>query len=367
MRSTSTLCEALAQDGNEVDVLTTDAGLEREPLIPRGRTVSRDGVRVTYFPRVPGFGIRCPKLEEAVQERVREFDLIHVTGIWQRTAPAAYRAAIRSSVPLVVSPRGALSRYSWTQRRWRKLAYFFLRERPGLKRAAGLHYTSRLEEQECRRYRFSARTAVIPNPIDTDFWRRDEPGAARWRRRQGFSPTEKVALYAGRLEPKKNLPFLIPVLAQAPAWRLVLVGYDERGQADILRREAHRLGCAGRIHLLPAASAEDLRAAYSAADIFVLPSHHENFANAVVEAGACGCPALLSHQVGCAEELRANGWVKVLPLKTSAWVAEMGEGGFRRGLEKSRWKELVSPRTCARSMMDFYGKILDDAPVQTDR
>ena len=367
MRSTATLCEALAKEGNEVEVFTTDAGLEQAPEISSSRPVDVRGVQVTYFPRLSGMGIRSPELERTVRMRIREFDLIHVTGVWQRTAPAAYRAAHAAQVPLVVSPRGALSRYSWTQRRWRKLAYFFLWERPGLHRAAGLHYTSPMEEKECRRYRLPARTAVIPNPIDTDFWKRDEPGAARWKSRHGFSPTEKVALYAGRLEPKKNLPFLIPVLAQAPAWRLVLVGYDERGQADILRREAHRLGCAGRFHLLPAASAEDLRAAYSAADIFVLPSHHENFANAVVEAGACGCPALLSHQVGCAEELRANGWVKVLPLETAAWVAALGEGVFRRGLEKSGWKELVSPKTCATSMMDLYGKILDDAPVQTDR
>ena len=39
MRSTSTLCEALAQQENVVEVLTTDAGLEQAKEIPRSRPV----------------------------------------------------------------------------------------------------------------------------------------------------------------------------------------------------------------------------------------------------------------------------------------------------------------------------------------
>ena len=357
VRSTATLCEALAKEGNEVEVLTTDAGLDQAKEIPRSRPINVRGVKVTYFPRVPGMGIRCPDLERAVHTRIREFDLIHVTGVWQRTSPAAYRAATRAGVPLVVSTRGALSPYSWTQRRWRKLVYFFLRERPGLKKAAGLHYTSRLEEKECRRYPFSGRTAVIPNPVDTDFWKRDEAGAVNWRQTHGFAPNDRVALYTGRLEPKKNLSFLIPVLARATDWSLVLLGYEEREQADRLRRKARRLGCADRLHILPGAQAEELRAAYSGADVFVLPSHHENFANAVVEAVACGCPALLSVHVGCAQELESYGGARIVPTETGAWARALNE--YELGLKTVCYDylELVSPENCARRMLSFYGRV----------
>lgn len=350
-----------------MEVLTTDAGLEQAMEIPRSRPVDVRGVKVTYFPRISGLGIRSPELERAVGARVREFDVIHVTGVWQRTAPAAYRAANRSGVPLVVSTRGALSRYSWTQRRWRKLAYFFLQERPGLRKAAGLHYTSRLEEEECRRYGFPGRTAVIPNPVDTEFWQRDEAGAAGWRKIHGFGRHDRVALYTGRLEPKKNLTFLVPVLANVPRWNLVLLGYDERGQADLLRQEAQRMGCVDRLHLLPEAPAEELRAAYSAADVFVLPSHHENFANAAVEAAACGCPALLSDRVGCAEELLAEGSARVLPGETEAWVSALAgtRPGTRAGL--LNMKKTVSPASCAWAVQEFYGRILRGPPARRSR
>lgn len=356
VRSTATLCEALAKEGNEVEVLTTDAGLEQAPEIPRSRPVDRDGVTVTYFARAPGMGIRSPELERAVGARVRKFDVIHVTGVWQRTAPAAYRAARRAGVPLVVSPRGALSRYSWTQRRWRKLVYFFLWERPGLRGAAGIHYTSRLEEQECRRYKFTAQTKVIPNIVDTSFWNRDEGGAREWRARHAIPPGEPFALYAGRLEPKKNLAFLIPVLADALGWRLVLLGYEERGQSTLLQREAARLGCANRLLLLPGTPAEELRAAYSAADVFVLPSHHENFANAVVEAAACGCPALLSARVGCAEELQVAGSARILPFRTEDWVAALKKRAFS-SRPRALFPPLASPAACVQAMHSFYGEI----------
>jgi len=367
VRSTSLLCEGLVREGNEVEVFTTDAGLEQEPEIPRGRPVDRGGVKATYFPRAPGMGIRCPDLEKAVRARVREFDLIHVTGVWQRTAPAAYRVALEAGVPLVVSPRGALSRYSWTQRRWRKLVYFILRERPALRRAAGIHYTSKLEQEESRPYRFRARTTVIANPVDTVFWARDPAGAERWRQQHGFSGADRIAFYAGRLEPKKNLNFLIPVLARASTWNLVFLGYNERGQVERLCREAARLGCGPRLRILPDARAEDLRSAYSAADVFVLPSHHENFANSAVEAVACGCPALLSGRVGCAEELQSRGWAEILPLETEAWVAAWGAIRPGRRIDPDGLGEVVSPKACARAMGEFYGKALNDFPSKGNR
>jgi glycosyltransferase involved in cell wall biosynthesis len=357
VRSTATLCEAMAMEGNQVEVLTTDAGLEQAPQIPRSQPVNLRGVRVTYFPKVPGLGIPSPDLEQAVSDRIREFDLIHVTGVWQRTSPAAYRAATKAGVPLVVSTRGALSLYSWTQRRWRKLVYFFLRERPGLRGAAGIHYTSKLEEQECRWYRFPGRVAVIPNPVDTGFWRRDEPGATVWRKAHGFALNDRVALYTGRLEPKKNLSFLIPVLASTTDWSLVLLGYEEREQARLLRQMAGRLGCASRLHILTSAPREVLRAAYSAADVFVLPSHHENFANAVVEAVACGCPALLSVHVGCANELESYGGARIVPTETGAWVRALNEQNLGLKTLRSGYLDLVSPENCARRMLNFYVRI----------
>jgi glycosyltransferase involved in cell wall biosynthesis len=350
----------MARQGASVDVITSDAGLEKRPEIPRSARVPVNGVNVTYYPRASGFGIRSPGMEQAIRARVGRADIVHVTGIWQRTSPAAYRAAVRAGVPLVISPRGALNRYCWSQRSLRKLVYYAVAERYGLRNASGFHYTSPLEAAECRRYRFSARECLVPNAIDTSFWRNDPKAGAAWRTEHGFTGSQAIALYAGRLAPKKNLQFLIPILASCSAWHLVLIGFDERGQAEQLRRKATENGCADRLHILPGAGSEELRSAYSAANLFVLPSLDENFANCVAEAVACGCPAVVSDKVGCADALAEGGWVQSIPLVSEAWIAALTERNAGQHEMNRPDLDSLSADACAKAMLDFYGAICAD-------
>mgnify|MGYP006194992369 CR=1 FL=1 len=53
--------------------------------------------------------------------------------------------------------------------------------------------------------------------------------------------------------------------------------------------------------------------AYRSSELFVLPSHQENFGIAVVEALASGCPVLISDQVNIHREITAAGVGVVLP------------------------------------------------------
>jgi glycosyltransferase involved in cell wall biosynthesis len=67
-------------------------------------------------------------------------------------------------------------------------------------------------------------------------------------------------------------------------------------------------------------------ATISAADVFILPSHQENFGVAVAEALACGVPALISNKVNIWREILAD----------DAGLAETDDlAGTRRLL--SRW------------------------------
>ncbi len=363
MRSTATLCEAMARRGASVEVITSDAGLEKRSEILRSARIPVNGVNVTYYPRVPGFGIRSPGMEQAIRARAGSADIVHVTGIWQRTSPAAYRAAVSTGVPLVISPRGALNRYCWSQRSLRKVVYYAVAEKYGLRNASGIHYTSPLEAAECRRYRFAARECLVPNAIDTSFWNRQSQAGVAWRREHGFTANEFIALYAGRLAPKKNLQFLMPIVASCSAWHLVLVGFDERGQAEQLRRKATENGCADRLHILPGAGSEELRAAYSAANLFVLPSLDENFANCVAEAVACGCQAVVSDKVGCADVLAEGGWVQSIPLVAQKWIDALSDqvAGQREMTRPNL--ESLSADSCAKAMLDFYGEVCADKKV----
>jgi len=323
-RSVSTLCEGLAALGHEVTVLTTNAGLEKRADIPVDRSVRRGGVEVRYFPAAfDRMGLRSPALEAAVAERAGSFDVVHVTGVWQPTSRAACRAARCAGRPYVCSPRGALGRYSFTQKPWKKWPYFLLWERGNLNGAAASHYTSRMELEECGRLGLRAPGFVVPNSVNLESWRRDEAGGRAWRRDNAIAENDFLLLYAGRLHHKKGLDLLIAACAELPArspWKLALVGYDEDGTGARLRAAFAEAGLAGRLLMLPGVEAEQLARIYSAADVFVFPSRHENFGNVVIEALACGCPVMISDQVGVADQLESVEGVTVLQRLPVRWT-----------------------------------------------
>lgn len=347
-RSVSTLCEGLAQLGHEVTVFTTNAGLQDRADIPVGRPVSRGGVEVCYFPATfDRMGLSSASLEAAVLERVAEFDVIHVTGVWQPVSRAACRAAVKARKPHVYSPRGALGRYSFTQKPWKKWPYYGLWERANLNGASALHYTSRMELEECERLKLRPRGFVVPNSVDLDSWRRNESGGRAWRLKHGIGDAEFVVLYAGRLHHKKGLDLLCQTVAQLSTerpWRLVLVGYDEDGTGEQLRRNFEEAGRGGRLLVLPGVEAEQLAAIYSGSDVFVFPSRHENFGNVVVEALACGCPVIVSDQVGAADQLIDIHGVEVLPRAADRWAAALTRLMQKHDGLSARTREMVCAR-----------------------
>jgi glycosyltransferase involved in cell wall biosynthesis len=325
--SVSQLCEGLVQLGHEVEVFTSDAGLDNHRDIPLGKLTKRNGVWVTYFPQVSRFGIHSPGMEEAVWQRATEFDLIHITGVWQPSSYQACKAAYQFNIPYVVSLRGALGPYSWGQKTLKKIIYYLWRERFNVGQAAGVHYTTQQEFEECRWLQLPGQPMVIPNGLDTDFWQPHPQAASQWRHNHGIAPEEFVLLNVGRLHHKKGLDLLPTALAplKGQPWKLVFVGGDDDGTKRQLQHQFHTLKLTDQVLFLEACSPEQLPAIYSGANLFVLPSRHENFGNVVVEALACGCPILISDRVGLYRELShaSVGWV--LPRNPTAWTNVLQE------------------------------------------
>jgi len=327
VQSITRLCEGLAALGHYVEVLTTDAGVAPSEEILRGHPLERNGngVRVTYFSRTPGYGIRCPELERAVGARAGEFDLIHVTGVWQRTSFAACQAARRNGIPYVVSPRGALGPYSWRHKAAKKVLYWLFRERSNVRGAFAVHYSTGQEQRQSGWLHLPGRAFVVPNPFDFASLSFDPEGARLWREEIGVRPDEFLILSVGRLHHVKGLDLLPAALAplRALPWRLAVVGDDEDGTHGRLERAIRSAELSERIRLVGAVSPRTISRVYSAADLFVLPSRHESFGNVVVEAMACGCPVMITPEVGLSDEVLQSGAGIVLRRNVRAWSGEL--------------------------------------------
>jgi glycosyltransferase involved in cell wall biosynthesis len=148
---------------------------------------------------------------------------------------------------------------------------------------------------------------------------RDPAELDRVRRRYGLG--QRVILYVGTIEPRKNLPRLIEAFAQRRRTgdlrhQLVCIGpygWLSRGIESLVER----LNVAEAITFTGYVPFEDLPALYSLAEIFVFPSLYEGFGLPVIEAMACGTPVIASH-AGALTEV-ANGAVEhVNPLEVGA-------------------------------------------------
>src|SRR5712691_1257614 len=125
----------------------------------------------------------------------------------------------------------------------------------------------------------------------------------RVRRRYGID--DRVILYVGTIEPRKNLPALIEAFARGRQrgdleHQLVCVGpygWLSRGLDELIARShvADAITFTGYVPF------EDLPALYSLAEIFVYPSMYEGFGLPVIEAMACGAPVITGRTPALAE------------------------------------------------------------------
>lgn len=310
----SQLCEGLVHLGHEVKVFTSNAGLNHQLEFPLNQPIIRNGVEVTYFAQQPGMGINCPGMEQAITARAREFDIIHISGVWQRTSGAACKAAKSQGVSYVTSLHGALGPYSWRQKTAKKVAYYLWKERFNVSNAIAIHYTTQQELKECQWLQLPGKAFVVPNGLDTKFWQPLLTQAKAWRHLQGFSEDDFLILNVGRLHHKKGLCLLPKALEPLRNlnWSMVFVGGDADGTKAKLQQQFQAANLSERVRFIDTCEPKHLPAIYSAANLFVLPSYHENFGNVVVEALACGCPVLISDGVGLHNEVAQAGvgWVR---------------------------------------------------------
>jgi glycosyltransferase involved in cell wall biosynthesis len=145
---------------------------------------------------------------------------------------------------------------------------------------------------------------ILPNGVDADRYKPAGGPAAKeaLRAKLGWPAKGLTFLYVGRLSPEKRLAQFAEIWAQASRkargsffFALVGSGAEEPAIESSIRFTRSQ----DRVKILP--PREDVELAYQAADVFVLPSASEGLSNALLEALACGLPALASRVGGTPE------------------------------------------------------------------
>lgn len=124
--------------------------------------------------------------------------------------------------------------------------------------------------------------ALFPRGVDVSVFTPEARAGSG--RAGGARPT---ALYVGRFSSEKNLGALVEMFRGRTDVSLRLVGSGPTLEA-VLRQ------LPGAEYLGVIREREDLARVFAAADIFVMPSETETFGQVIVEAAACGLPAIVS-------------------------------------------------------------------------
>ena len=141
---------------------------------------------------------------------------------------------------------------------------------------------------------------MIPNFVNCDVFQPAKDNS----RREEFAPgNEKVLVHLSNFRPVKRVPDVIEIFAlvrkEIPAKLLMIGDGPDRATAEWM---VHQNGLASAVTFLGKQS--QVQELLNCADLMLLPSDLESFGLAVLEAMACGVPAVCSRVGGVPEVVR---------------------------------------------------------------
>ncbi|MEX2217388.1 MAG: glycosyltransferase [Phycisphaerales bacterium] len=236
-------------------------------------------------------------------------EAVHLHGVWEPMLVVAARAARRAGIPYVVRPAGMLGSWALGRRSLKKRVALALVYRRMLDRARAVQALNADEAENIRPLGLRAPVRIIPSGVFPEELEKRAGGAAGAGgagSSAGVLPGSLAAaaghpyiLFLSRLHKAKGLDLLADAFAavagEFPEWHLVAAGPDF-GVGPALRARVERLGLAGRFHVPGAVYGKEKGALLAGAGVFALPSEHEGFSMAIVEALARGVPVVISRE-----------------------------------------------------------------------
>ena len=338
------LCNELARNGHDVTLAVRDPNeTNRYQVDSSVRVESIDSILSDESKYIP--------------------DIAHFHVIWLPVMHKLCKWAKRNKVPVVWSPHGTLTPWAIKYHWWKKWPIWWLFQKRDLAYARLLHATAQSEVEDFRRMGLKNPACLAPLGV------RIEDRVEHVERVEG----EKVLLFVSRVQKKKGLVNLVNAWTVLPqevkkGWKVRIVGPDQENHTAELVALCNERGVSQDFEFVGPKFGDELQREYAMADLFVLPTHSENFGSVVVEALAHGLPVITTKGAPWAEiETARCGWwidIGVEPLISALQTAlmlndkerhEMGLRGRKLVKEKYTWAAVV------KTMEQAYESVLSDA------
>jgi len=354
-------CRALRNEGVQAEIATTNANGDTNSPLPLDLPSFLDTVPAHFFERQQPWRYKFSwPMTQWLKKNVANYDLLHIHAVFSYSTTAAAFYARKFGVPYIIYPHGMLAPWPLRKSRIRKALYLKAVEQKTIERANAIQFTA---EEE-----FSMSTAVgksrfvLPCIFDIEENHKERSNGAS-------GDTKTNILFLSRMDPKKGIDTLISALqrlaSEGREFVFTLAGSGDTAYEEKVAGMIRDAGLLGRTVIKGFVTGEEKASTFREADIFVLPSHQENFGIVVMEAMASGLPVIISNEVNIHGEIaKAKAGLVVSPEPEELYSAilellerpglrtEMGERS-RRFVEFNH-----SPASTAREMARVYRDVI---------
>lgn len=245
-------------------------------------------------------------------------DVFHVNGCWIPGCALTQKWAQEIGVKVVLTPHGMLEPWIMARHYWtRKLPTLWLYQKAAVRNADCLHATAISEKENLLKLGYNDRIEIIPNGIEVDkiALKKD------WERK-------KRILFLSRIHVKKGIEFLMEAVAllkdQLEGYVIEIAGEGEKEYIAQLKQKAKELQIESLVQFCGGVYGDSKWELFRHADVFVLPTHSENFGIVVAEALACGTPVITT---------KGTPWQE-LETDCCGWWTEIGTEALIAALRK---------------------------------
>jgi glycosyltransferase involved in cell wall biosynthesis len=204
---------------------------------------------------------------------------------------------------------------------------------------------SRFAEKVITKYHKKMKTAVVSNGVNLKEFKWKNPSSLL--KKYKIPKEDKKILFVGRLYPEKNVETLIRamqrIVEEINNTHLMIIGSGRLEKS--LKKKVNKMHLSEKVTFLGRVSNNDLLKAYSACDLFVLPSFIELEGMVVLEAMAMGKPVIVSNSKDTAAQylLKDNGFL--FDTKNPRDLANkalkiLKDNSLRKKMEKASLKQI---------------------------
>ena len=246
------------------------------------------------------FGTFSLQLIKHLWNDIKNSDAVHIQGIFNSSSPIGLIYASILRKPIIISPRGVLGNWCLLKKSLLKKIWLQLLIQPY---ANNIHWhaTGTLERDEILSLFPKAKVSIIHNGVYVDEFRSSE-NLTKYAYLKKFANIHSadinyLIISMGRLNKKKGFDILIKSfknILQESRNSFLLIAGPEESQEKALLNLIKALRLSENVFLIGSLKGQEKIDFLANADVFVLPSHNENFGNVYLESLASGTPIIAS-------------------------------------------------------------------------